>query len=209
MPGDDWLVGGDRRAAAAERIYEAATNLIAREGLDAFDIDKLVGVVHCSRATIYRYVGGKSDIRNVVLQRAAVRVTGTVLAAVQHLTGRERLTAAMLMSLKAIRTDPLSQLMIGSIRRGSHQVAWLADSPLLAGFAAELAGLAGGDPAASKWIVRVMLSLMYWPVEDEEAERQLVERFVAPVFSAQSAPGISYPLPDSPILTFEMTAGAD
>ena len=27
MPRDDWLVGGDRRKAAAERIYDAATDL--------------------------------------------------------------------------------------------------------------------------------------------------------------------------------------
>ncbi len=29
----DWLVGGDRRTAAAERIYDAATDLIAHDGL--------------------------------------------------------------------------------------------------------------------------------------------------------------------------------
>ncbi|MDT5255061.1 MAG: hypothetical protein QOD10_141, partial [Mycobacterium sp.] len=50
MPRDDWLVGGDRRAIAAERIYAAATDMITREGFDTFDIDRLANRVHCSRA---------------------------------------------------------------------------------------------------------------------------------------------------------------
>ena len=57
MTRSDWLVGGDRRTAAAERIYAAATDLIARDGMDAFDIDTLASRVHCSRATIYRMRG--------------------------------------------------------------------------------------------------------------------------------------------------------
>ena len=71
MPHDDWLVGGDRRTVATERIYDAATDLITREGPDAFDIDTLAARVHCSRATIYRYVGGKAEIRDAVVARAA------------------------------------------------------------------------------------------------------------------------------------------
>ncbi|CAM4224417.1 Bacterial regulatory proteins, tetR family [Mycobacterium basiliense] len=188
MPSDDWLVGGDRRAAATERIYDAAADLIARDGLNALDIDKLAVRVHCSRATVYRYVGGKVEIREVVLARAAARIANSVRSAVEHLTGRERVVEAVLQSVQRIRSDPLGQLMIGSIRGGSREVAWLAESPLLAGVASDLAGLAAGDPQsvewAAKWIVRVVLSLMYWPGEDDDAERRLVEMFVAPAFTA-------------------------
>ncbi|MCW2518048.1 MAG: hypothetical protein JWR46_667 [Mycobacterium sp.] len=35
MTRNDWLVGGDRRAVATERIYEIATDLIARRGIAA------------------------------------------------------------------------------------------------------------------------------------------------------------------------------
>lgn len=49
MPGNDWIVGGNRRTIAAERIYAAATDLITRYGLNALDIDKLAREVHCSR----------------------------------------------------------------------------------------------------------------------------------------------------------------
>jgi AcrR family transcriptional regulator len=182
VPGNDWLVGGDRRAIAAERIYAAATELIARKGLDALEIDTLAARVHCSRATIYRYTGGKAEIRDAVLSRAASRIIDAVHSAVDGLSGQERVVTAILVALKRIRFDPLGQLMISSIR-GTDQMAWLATSPLLAGFATDLAGLTDGDPQAAQWLVRVVLSLMYWPADDEDAEHQLVQRFVAPGFA--------------------------
>ncbi|MDC9007591.1 TetR/AcrR family transcriptional regulator [Mycobacterium marinum] len=183
MPNDDWLVGGDRRRAAADRIYDAATDLIAHEGINQLDIDRLATLVHCSRATVYRYVGGKNDIRNVVVKRAAARIADSVRSAVENLSGRERVVAAIILSVQRIRADPLGQLMISSIHGGTQEVAWLADSPLLAGVASDLTGLAGGDPHAARWVVRVVLSLMYWPAESEDVERLMVERFVAPVFA--------------------------
>jgi AcrR family transcriptional regulator len=51
---DDWLFADGRRAAAAERIYDAAGELISRDGFDNFSIDVLAQSTHCSRATIYR-----------------------------------------------------------------------------------------------------------------------------------------------------------
>lgn len=170
MPGNDWIVGGNRRTIAAERIYAAATDLITRYGLNALDIDKLAREVHCSRATIYRRAGGKAGVRSDV----------------ETLRGRERVVAAILLSLQRIRSDPLGKLMFGSIHGGAGELAWLTESPLLADFATELTGIAGGDPQGAKWVVRVVLSLMYWPAENDEAERRLVEKYVAPAFAEQS-----------------------
>ena len=82
MTGHDWLVGEDRRAAGAERIYTAAMDLVIRDGIDALDIDVLAARVHCSRATIYRHAGGKAEIRDAVLARAAARIVDTVRQAV-------------------------------------------------------------------------------------------------------------------------------
>ena len=72
--------------------------------------------------------------------------------------------------------------MVGSIR-ATDEISWLTSSPLLAGFATDLAGLTDGDPQAAQWLVRVVLSLMYLPAEDGDTERQLVQRFVAPAFT--------------------------
>jgi AcrR family transcriptional regulator len=181
MPRDDWLVGGDRRTVAAERIYDAATDLITREGPDSFDIDTLAARVHCSRATVYRYVGGKAEIRDAVVARSASRIVDSVRDAVARLDGPERVVTAITVALKLIRSDPLGQLMFSSIR--ANDVKWLTGSPLLAGFAAELTGLTDRDPQAALWVVRIVMSLLYWPVGDDDAEREMVERFVTPAFA--------------------------
>jgi AcrR family transcriptional regulator len=182
MPRDDWLVGGDRRAIAAERIYAAATDLIAQKGLDAFDIDTLAARVHCSRATVYRYVGGKAEIRDAVLARAAGRIVDAVRSDVEKLSGPERVVTAITLALNRIRSDPLGKLMVGSVR-AADQISGLTSSPLLTRFATDLAGLTNGDLQAAHWLIRVVLSLMYLPAGDGDAERQLVQRFVAPAFT--------------------------
>ncbi|WP_201377472.1 TetR/AcrR family transcriptional regulator, partial [Mycobacterium intracellulare] len=85
----DWLVGGDRRVAAVERIYDAAIELMRHNGMNAIDIDELAARVHCSRATIYRYVGGKAQIRDGVVARVAIRIAASVHSRVEMLSGPE------------------------------------------------------------------------------------------------------------------------
>lgn len=184
MPRDDWLVGADRRSAGAERIYAAAADVITRHGLDALDIDTLAARLHCSRATIYRHVGGKAEIRDAVLVRAAQQFLDAIRSAVDGLSGHERITTAITVALGLIRSDPLGQLMVTSIR--AQDMSWLTGSPIVEGFAIDINGLAEDDPQAAQWIVRVLLAMLYWPVEDAEAERQMVQRFVAPAFGTSN-----------------------
>lgn len=181
MTRSDWLVGADRRTAAAERIYSAATDMITRGGLDAFDIDALAARVHCSRATIYRHVGGKGDIRDVVLLRAAEGIIEDVRRAVEGLTGAQRVATAITVALGRIRSDPLGHLMVTSLR--AQDMGWLAESPIVAAFATDINGLAEDDPRAGQWILRVLLAMLYWPVGDVDVEREMVMRFVAPAFA--------------------------
>jgi AcrR family transcriptional regulator len=181
MPRDDWLVGGDRREVAAERIYAAATEMFTRDGLEGFDIDTLAKRVHCSRATIYRYAGGKAQIRDAVITRAASRIIETVRQTVEKMSGPERVVTAITVALRLIRADPLYRLVFNPVR--ADDMGWLTGSPLLADFASELTGLTDGDSQAAHWVVRIVLSLTYWPVGDDQTERELVERFVAPAFA--------------------------
>ena len=182
MTRSDWLVGGDRGAAAAERIYAAATDLIARDGVDAFDIDALAARVHCSRATIYRHAGGKADIRDAVMVRSASRIVDAVRQAVDGLSGATRIVTAITVALEEIRSDALGPLMLSAIR-GAEERSWLSESPIVARFATDLNGLTDEDAQAAQWIVRVVLSLLYWPIDDPEAERQMVSRFISPAFA--------------------------
>lgn len=183
MPRDDWLVGGDRRAVAAERIYAVATEMIAQRGLDAFDIDALAARAHCSRATIYRHVGGKAQIRDGALVRATARIVDTVRHAVNGMTGSDRVVTAVAVALEEIRSDPLGRLMIG--RTNTQEVTGIA-SPAIAGLAVELTGIAVDDPLAAQWIVHLVLSLAYLPVGDSTVERKMLRRFVAPAFETST-----------------------
>ena len=109
--------------------------------------------------------GGKAEIRDAVLVRAAARIVETVRRAVDDLSGSERIVTAITVALDEIRSDPLGQLMINSIR-GAEERTWLTESPIVAGFATDLNGLTDDDTDAAQWIVRVVLSLLYWPIGD-------------------------------------------
>ncbi|OBB70168.1 TetR/AcrR family transcriptional regulator [Mycobacterium sp. 852014-50255_SCH5639931] len=180
MARDDWVVGGDRRAAAAERIYAAATDLVLHEGLDAFDINTLATRVHCSRATIYRYAGGKTQIRDAVLIRLSAGIVDTVRGAVEGLIGPERVIIAVTVALEEIRSNPLRRLMISP--GISPDWGELHSSAVLSHLAAELTGITD-DPEAAQWIVRVVLSLTYWPLASSRVERKVLQRFFAPGFT--------------------------
>jgi AcrR family transcriptional regulator len=181
MSRDDWLFDNGRRATATERIYAAATELMYRDGIDAFNVDALAAATHCSRATIYRYVGGKKDIREAVLVRAATRIVQTVRAGVECRTGPDRVLTAIEVAVAEIRADPAGQLFLDSARGGRWN--WLTASPAVASFATELTGVAGDDARAAQWIVRLVLSLLFWPGPDPHAEHQMLQRFVAPAFA--------------------------
>jgi AcrR family transcriptional regulator len=180
MARQDWVVGGDRRAAAAERIYSAAADLMIRDGLDALDIDSLAKQVHCSRATIYRYVGGKAHIRDTVLLRIAAGITDTVRAEVNGLTGSERVVTAIVVALQQIRSHPIRRLMMTSSK--APALSDLHSSPVLSAMAADLTGITDDDPAAALWIVHVVLSMAYLPLGDEQIEADILHRFVSPAF---------------------------
>lgn len=175
--GRDWLIGADRRTAAAERIYAAAAGLMERGGIDDVDIEALAAAVHCSRATIYRHAGTKSQIRDAVLTRSASRIVATVRTAVAELTGPDRVQTAILVALREIRADPLAATLVDA--PGSRS---LTASDAVMRYAAEFAGVTDDDPEAAAWIVRVVLSLLFWPAKDLATERRMLERFLAPAF---------------------------
>lgn len=173
----DWLVGGDRGAVAAERIYAAAAEMMSRDGFDDIDIDALAASVHCSRATVYRHAGTKAQIRDAVLARSAARIVAVVRAAVDGLRGSDRVLTAITVALREIRADPLAATVVGA--PGART---LTASDTVMGFAAEFAGVADDDPEAAQWIVRVVLAMLFWPAPSAMVEQRILERFVAPGF---------------------------
>ncbi|MCL2536356.1 MAG: TetR/AcrR family transcriptional regulator [Nocardiaceae bacterium] len=179
---DDWLAGGSRRALAVERITAAATELFLARGFDrvsAVDVAERAG---CSRATLYRYVGGKPALVSAVVSAAAAGVAHRVLGAVDGLDGADRVVEAILTSVAAVRADPTLSHWFAHTRTGAAD-EYLATSPDLARIATALTGIAT-DESGGEWIVRVVLTLLAWPASDTEAERHMVRSYVAPAFAA-------------------------
>lgn len=181
---NDWLIGRDRRSAGAERIYAAAADLMSRRGYDAFSIDALAKIVHCSPATIYRHVGGKTAIRDAVLSRQAERILDSVREAITGLTGSERIVTATIVALQRMRAEPLAQIM--RTMTAPPGTGWLTDSPVIAGFAAEMVGADNPDPLAAQWLIRVFLALWYWPLKDGDAEEAAVRRFLGSAYTVDA-----------------------
>src|ERR1700757_2938337 len=127
MPRHDWLVGRDRRSEAAERIYAAAAELIARRGYEAFSIETLAARAHCSPATIYRHAGGKTAIRDAVVAIQGTRIVDAVRDAIKDLTGPGRVVAATIIALDRVRSHPMTQLFQSMNMNTSSN--WLTNSP--------------------------------------------------------------------------------
>ena len=176
----DWVTGQDRQSAAAERIYSAAVDMVSRRGFDGLTIEALAAAVHCSPATIYRYVGGKAAILEAVTERLSMRVVDSIREAIKDLEGSERIATAMVVALGHIRAEPLGELMVESFPPG-HGAIWLKNSPYLRQLTKEIIG--SEDPVAAQWLLRVTLALWFWPVHDVETELDLVRRFIGPSFA--------------------------
>ena len=178
MAKSDWLVGQDRNAAAAERIYSAASDIVSRKGFDALTIDALAQKVHCSTATIYRHVGGKTAVVEAVTARLSRQILQAVRVAIADL---DRVVTAVVVALDLIRAEPLGDVIMGSVRPGPDK-EWLTNSRLVAAIAEEVIGR--HDGVAAQWLVRATLALWFFPGQDRDSEADMVRRFVGPVLSA-------------------------
>lgn len=164
-----------------ERIRAAARDLLTERGLDKFTAEAVAARAGCSRATLYRHVGGKRALLAMVLADAASRVGARVEERIGGLTGPERVTEAILASVTAIRSDRTLSGWFSS-RRNAFADDYLRNSTELTSVAASLTGIPSSDPLGAQWVVRIVLMMLAWPAEDAATERAMVTTYVAPVF---------------------------
>jgi AcrR family transcriptional regulator len=164
-------------SARLEHIYAAATESVAVNGFERLSIDDVASRAGCSRATVYRQVGGKEAIRDVVLNQAVARMTSSVALAVDHLDGQERVEAVIIASLATIREDPVSAaLLVGPVAASS------VDSAVISRFnhsVARLTGIRYDNRNACELLSRVTLALLCWPLADSRTEAAVVHQFVS------------------------------
>ncbi|MBE7159778.1 MAG: TetR/AcrR family transcriptional regulator [Williamsia herbipolensis] len=167
----------DRSDRARALLVDTATTLLRQNGVDRFDINELARRAHCSRATVYRHIGGKTAIIEAVLTVSSTHVTAQVVELTAHLRGRERAAAAVQVALREIRRDPVTQQLLASRRLHSAVPAALT-SPAVTGMAITLLGLEAEDVAGAHWVIRAFLALAVWPMPAEH-EAAAVRALVA------------------------------
>ncbi|KAB7761459.1 MULTISPECIES: TetR/AcrR family transcriptional regulator [Mycobacteriaceae] len=177
MSRQDWVLGADRNTEALDRILSAASELVSRNGFEAFTIDALAAKLHCSPATIYRRAGGKAAILERLIALFADRIVSSIRQAIAGMEGTERTVTAIAVALECMRAEPLGKLIMGDIRP-DHDAGAVTASPLVAKLAEEMIGR--HDPLAAQWLIRITFALWYWPLKDKQTEYELVKRFAGP-----------------------------
>ncbi|GAA1006646.1 TetR/AcrR family transcriptional regulator [Nocardiopsis tropica] len=174
-----------RERDAADRILASASELFARDGVAAVGMAEVAQAAGCSRATLYRYFPNRQALHAAFVQREAQAVAATVRERVAAIDDPgERLVRALLTAVEQVRAAPAL-------------AAWFAaDEPPAGGLASRSAGIdavafgllseltgasdAESAPAAARWLVRVVVSLLSHPEADPGAEEDLLRRFVIP-----------------------------
>ncbi|MFT4199312.1 TetR/AcrR family transcriptional regulator [Gordonia sp. (in: high G+C Gram-positive bacteria)] len=170
----DWLVGDSREDQARERLYTLASDLMAARGVDGMDVNELARRAHCSRATVYRHVGGKSAIVEAVLSRRASEMVATVAAAAEGLDGKDRIAAVMGMALERVRSDGIARQFLDP-RHVAGTAASVVGSPTVLAIAGQLLGDSAGDTAKASVAVRSVLDLLLWPAADRAEEAAVID----------------------------------
>jgi AcrR family transcriptional regulator len=161
-----------------EQILQAATEAVADRGLGGLSMEDIALRARCSRATVYRRVGGKEAIRDAVVREAVARITTAVTSAVEHLTGEHRVVSVIRASLEIIRADPVcAALLTGSATAATVNSALISECSTIV---AEVSGLNLGDHVGCELISRATLALLAWPAADSATELAIIRRLISP-----------------------------
>ncbi|QTI67264.1 TetR/AcrR family transcriptional regulator [Gordonia polyisoprenivorans] len=173
----DWILEDNRADQARDRLIDKAATLIRERGIDALDINELAHRAHCSRATVYRHVGGKKHIVEAVLARSSVRVVNAVTTHTSHMSGSARSVTAIHVALRELRDDSVLRHLLQS-RQLQSIVSAAVGSPAVTRAAAELLGLDPNDETGTQWAIRGFISLVLWPMSADH-EHAAVDALVA------------------------------
>ncbi|WP_036568374.1 TetR/AcrR family transcriptional regulator [Nocardia sp. BMG51109] len=169
---------------AAERILDAAAELFAERGVAATGMADIAKAAGCSRATLYRYFDSRQAVRLAFVHREARRIGAAVARRIRDIADPgEQLVEGVRAALREVRSDPL---LIAWFRPGdagltseiaeTSQVIEAIGGSLFTGDSGQRADSA----LSARWLTRIIVSLLTVPGRDEDEERQMLERFVAP-----------------------------
>lgn len=181
----DWLAAR-RTEVAADRILDAAGELFAEKEAATVGMHEIATAAGCSRATLYRYFENREVLYTAYVHREAYRLyremTDQINAVVDP---RDRLIEGMLASLRNVRESPGLASWFATTQRPIGAEMAEESEVIKALTEAFVISLGPDDPDLvahrSRWLVRVMTSLMLFPGHDEADERAMLEEFVVPI----------------------------
>lgn len=173
-----WLSGDQRKEAALQSLRKAAWEVLAERGIQRFSAEAVAERAGCSRATLYRMVGGKAALLESLLGEASALVVAKIRRETEGLTGPERVVRVMTTALAQVRAVPEIEQWA---RSAAAQDYGLGRSDQFAALGGELVG-AGTSPDAGQWIHRVFMMFLMWPAPSPEVEEQLMRDYLAPAF---------------------------
>ncbi len=171
---------------AVDKILDAASAAFSELGVSATGMADIARFAGCSRGTLYRYFENRHELFVAYVDRAARELAARVA---EELAGIDdphtRLVEGILRSLREVRATPATAAWFAPGGTGIAAGMSGASDVIEALAAAFVARLVSGDDESgnrlrARWLVRVIVSLLAMPGDDEHEERALVERFAAP-----------------------------
>lgn len=174
---------------AAEKILDAADKAFVELGVSAAGMTEIADAAGCSRGTLYRYFRNRHELHLAYVKREGRRIAEHVRSELADVDGpRERVIEYVLCAVREVRRNPGTAAWFepgvsGMAARMSHSSEVVEH--LTAAFGTDVLGPPGRGrerKLRARWLIRVILSLLLDPAENEAEERALVERFVAPAW---------------------------
>ena len=96
------------RVTETDAVLDAAARRLASHGIAGTTVDTVAAAADVSRATVYRYVGGKDEIVQMVIRREAEKVLAQVAAVITASTSAtEAIASAVSTALTTIGRNPV------------------------------------------------------------------------------------------------------
>jgi AcrR family transcriptional regulator len=183
--GADWL-SASRTEVAADRILDAAAALFAERDAAEVGMQEIARAAGCSRATLYRYFENREALRTAFVNREAYRVYRELSDQIRAVEDPgERLIAGVTTALRMVRNSPaLASWFAANEPPVGGELAEQSEV-IKALTAAFLNSLGPDEPAfvesRSRWLVRVIISLLIFPGRDAQDEQEMLQEFVVPI----------------------------
>jgi AcrR family transcriptional regulator len=155
-------------------------DVLRERGPKTFSLEEVARRAGCSRATVYRFVGNKRSLVDTLVGLAATTVVEQVRTQTRGMQGKQLVIESILAGVQAIRSDRTLAEFVKS--PPAFDDTYFTHSEMLNRLAASLMDLGEEHDLGAEWLIRVVLSMITWPVDDPTTERELIERYVGAAF---------------------------